>query len=241
MYLCACWQPNSQRCFKNDWSSCVPPAQQSQRQPDRQVASSFAARNATGQENHLAKGDHRWAAVRGLWLDVNWSGDSSSLINAFDSPNQQVSASARSAPTALATLFFQQIRTIILSYTWQHTPTQQHEYVCMCSLARPEAKGLIAHIHYHSVLLQKHIFVFCIFSIFNSFIALFKPAVALQVFMVYYDSTLPCCAWLPIGKFCQWASFANGQSYCSKPLAASSQLAGLMRHSSGIFPCAAVF
>lgn len=105
MYLCARWPLNSPHCFKYDPTSCVPLAQQSQRAPNHQVASSLAGCDATGQENHLAKGDQCWVTVRGLWLDVNWSGDSSYLINAFDSPNQQASARARSAPTTLAALF----------------------------------------------------------------------------------------------------------------------------------------
>lgn len=77
MYLCACWPLNSPHCFKYDWSSCVPLVQQSPQKPDHQAASSFTVWDTTGQENHLAKGDQRWVPLRGLWLDVNWSGDSS--------------------------------------------------------------------------------------------------------------------------------------------------------------------
>lgn len=72
------------------------------------------------------------------------------------------------------------------------------------------AKWLIGHIHYHSFLFKKKtclwfVFVFFyLFRIFHSFIR----AVELQVFMVFYDSTVPFYAQLPIGRC------ANAAAWC---------------------------
>lgn len=132
MYLCARWLLNLPHCFKYDPTSCVPLAQQSQRVPNHQVASSLVVCDATGQENHLAKGDQCWVTVRGLWLDVNWSGDSSYLINVFDSPNQQASARARSAPTTLAALFSCKYRQLSFHARMQSGSVRSQKVDCTC-------------------------------------------------------------------------------------------------------------